>query len=74
MKNEKGSVLVWAFVVIMIFSIFTAVALSISYSMVKRSVGTNTERQLYFTARSATVLVANKVISTDNTALLNQFV
>lgn len=74
MKNEKGSVLVWAVVIIMIFSVFTAAALAVSYSMHNRSVRKNTERQLYFTARSAAVLVSNEMVSPNGSSLINEVV
>ena len=74
MKNKNGSVLVWAIVIIMIFSIFTGAALAITYSMVNKSVKSNNDRQLYITARSATEIVSGKIISPDGTALINELI
>ena len=72
MKNNKGSVLVWALVVIMIFSIFAVAALSITYTMVQRSFNNNSDRQLKLSAESAAFLIANEIVNANNTALTNQ--
>jgi len=74
MKNNKGSVLVWALVIILIFSVFAAAALSITYSMVQRSFDNNTNRQLYLTARSAVATVSNEMVSSSGTPLINDIV
>jgi len=74
MKNYKGSVLIWAIVIILIFSVFAAAALTITYSMVQRSFDNNTNRQLYLTARSASSLVASEIVSTKGSTLVNELV
>ena len=74
MKNKKGSVLIWAVVVILIFSVFTAAGLTIAYTMNSRSAKKNTERQLYLSARSATTTVANEITSSNGTVLINEII
>ncbi len=74
MKNNKGSVLVWAVVIILIFSIFAMTALAIGYSMVSRSYDNNLNRQLYLTARSGGTMVANEIISPTGTPLVNELI
>ncbi len=74
MKNQKGSVLIWAVVIILIFSVFAAAALIIANSMSERSIRTRTERQLYLTARSAATVVAQEMTSSRGTVLINELV
>lgn len=74
LKNNKGSVLIWAIVIILIFSVFAAAALTISYSMVQRSYDNNTNRQLFLTARSGSLTVANEIVSTNGTTLVNELI
>lgn len=74
MKNDKGSVLIWSLVLILIFSIFSVGILSISYTMSKRSIDTNTKKQLKLTASSAVEIVVQQIASTSDTSLKNAIV
>lgn len=75
MKNDnKGSVLVWAIAVILIFAVFAAAALSVSYAMVQRSANENMKRQLELTAKSSTMTIAAAVTDSGNKNLLNMLV
>ena len=75
MKNDnKGSVLVWAIAVILIFAVFAAAALSVSYAMVQRSANENMKRQLELTAKSSTITVSAAVVDSANKNLLDMIV
>ena len=75
MKNDnKGSVLVWAIAVILIFAVFAAAALSVSYAMVQRSANENMKRQLELTAKSSTMTVSAAVVDSANKNLLDMIV
>ena len=74
MKNEKGSVLIWAVVVILIFSVLAGAGITIGYSMVKRSTNKNIEQQLYLSARSAATVVATELISENGKSLLDRVI
>lgn len=69
MKNNKGSVLIWSLVLILIFSIFSVGIISISYNMSKRSIDSNTKKQLELTASSAVSIVVQAISNTENTSL-----
>lgn len=74
MRNNKGSVLIWAVVVILIFSVFAGAGITIGYSMLKRSTSKNIQRQMYLSARSAATMVATELVSDNNKTLFNTVV
>ncbi len=74
MKNVKGSVLIWAVVVILIFSVLAGAGITIGYNMVKRSTDKNIKQQLYLSARSAATVVATELISDNGKNLLDRVV
>lgn len=74
MKNNKGSVLIWAVVVILIFSVFAGAGITIGYSMVKRNTDKNISRQMYLSARSAATMVATELVSDSNKNILNSVI
>lgn len=73
-KNINGSVMIWAIVVILIFSVFAALALSISYSMVKRSTNEIILRQLSLTSKSAALIVSTAICDSSNPELCQKIV
>ena len=66
-KNEKGSSLIFAVVVIMVLSIVIAAALAISYTYYNRSIANNSKRQAYLTAKSVLNNVVDNIVSEKNT-------
>lgn len=60
-KNEKGSSLIFAVVVIMVIAITVAAALAISFSYYNRSIAANTERQAYLTAKSVLTNIVDNI-------------
>ncbi|MEG0408892.1 MAG: hypothetical protein RR623_08470, partial [Bacilli bacterium] len=60
-KNQKGSALLWAIVVIGILSILIAACLTISYSYYNRALQTNSKRQAYLTAKGAVEEIAKNI-------------
>ena len=69
-KNEKGSSLIFAVVVIMVLSIVIAAALAISYTYYNRSIANNSQRQAYLTAKSVLTNVVDNINTTDYSALI----
>lgn len=69
-KNEKGSSLIFAVVVIMVLSIVIAAALAISYTYYNRSIANNSKRQAYLTAKSVLTNVVDNINTTDYSALI----
>lgn len=60
-KNEKGSSLIFAVVVIMVIAITIAAALAISFSYYNRSIAANSERQAYLTAKSVLTNIVDNI-------------
>lgn len=67
-KNQKGSMLVWAVVLILVLLIIVGVGLSISFSYFHRSLQYNEQQQVYYTAQSA----LEAVVSAMNTSTKKQ--
>lgn len=65
-KNEKGSSLIFAVVVIMVIAITIAAALAISFSYYNRSIAANTERQAYLTAKSVLTNIVENIVKEKN--------
>lgn len=57
-NNQKGAVLVWAVVVLLLLSILVGAVLTLSMAYYTRCVTNNEARQAYFTARSAADSIA----------------
>lgn len=60
-KNEKGSSLIFAVVVIMVIAITIAAALAISFSYYNRSIVNNSKKQAYLTAKSVITNVVDNI-------------
>lgn len=73
-KNINGSVMVWAIVVILIFSVFAALAVSLSYSMITRSTNEEILRQLSLSSKSATMIVSDAVCNFTNPELTKNII
>ena len=61
-KNEKGSSLIYAVVVIMILSVVITAALAISYTYYNRSIANNSKRQAYLTAKSVITNIVDHIV------------
>ncbi|MGX8851354.1 hypothetical protein [Amedibacillus sp. YH-ame10] len=60
-KNQKGSALLWAIVVIGVLSILIAGSLTIAYSYYHRTLQTNSKRQAYLTAKGVVEDIAENI-------------
>lgn len=65
-KNEKGSVILWAIVVIMVLTITVGAALTISYSYYNRTINNNNQRQAYLTSKGTIEDLVNKIVAGNN--------
>lgn len=64
-KDQRGSAVVWAMIVIMLLMILVAAALSLSMGYYSRSLLNNDARQAYFSARSVALSLAAEICSSE---------
>lgn len=69
-RNQKGSVILWAIVVIMVLIITVGAALTISYSYYNRTIMNNNQRQAYLTSKGTIEDLANKIVAGNNDYLI----
>ena len=60
-KNEKGSAILWASLVLAMLTVFVTAALTVAFGYHARSVQNNDRRQAYFTARSVAEALAGSI-------------
>lgn len=72
-KNQQGSVLLWAIIVIMVILISLGACLGISFSYFNRALQKQVNQQAYFTAHSAMMAVV-KALSDETQENIDKFI
>lgn len=68
-KNQRGSVLLWALILMMVIIITLGACLTISFSYFSRSLTAQVEKQAYYTAHSAMSAVIKELGNNDENTL-----
>ena len=66
--QQKGSVLTWAIVILLVLTVLVGAVLTLSLSYYTRSMNNNSLKQAYFTARSAVNAIAQELCGSVETA------